>query len=265
MNGKHPITELVHEGMQSSRQTHLYAVGDSYVMGAELPDMGEAYAAIMARERGFSFTNDGLGASSHERISRRTMAFVSEWRGHKRDKDLVVLVGYGHPARNEFYMGESSEPVEESKYLRFSAFSDERYQRQGNRAFGYDANRLIADNPDVSQFVLLHNSLSTNKEAQAARALTHVIALESFLKRFEIPYIITNSRWVMQNLRSHAESLVDTHRYYGFQDAAYSMHGWSVVMGHTDFMPGGHPDAVAHRAWAHHLLDVVEQRRLWQP
>lgn len=253
-DGLLPSERLVREALVGPDKPHLYAIGDSFTMGSELACPYGAHPYALAKRINFGVTNDALDACSYDRILRRTMRFVSLW---PEGRELFVLVGFGWPARIEFHMGEGDhEHEDERHYLRHSMGTQKRFKRKGDTGPEYE-------------FAKLYEELVFVKEATASRALTHLLALQSFLQTRNIPYLFTNSFWVIRGRDNEVVTehplvkMIDTKRFYGFQDPELTFDAWTAANGHPGRMPGGHPDLDAQTAWADHLFNVICDGYLW--
>ena len=247
-----PPSELARKALQQPEETHLYSVGDSFTMGVGLPDYSLSYPHILAAKRGYSVTNDGYAGSSHDRLIRRAMQFVSNWTIHNSDqKKLVVVVGCGLTRRMEFYYENDIEaPENERNYVRYTNMAKKSIQRYRNQ--------------ESLEFVSLYHDHFSNKNASTTRCLTRILGLQSFLQAMGVPFMFFNSTWVPYNPNANAMSaFIDRTRYHGFIDPNKTFNMSTYEAGFTGRYESGHPDPPAHAEWARYLSEYVNDGNLW--
>jgi len=227
----------------------IYTNGDSFTHGVGLKDHSRSYTQLMATERNCALFNDAYPGSSHDRILRTTMKFV----GNTLNRNIFVIIGWGFARRMEFYYDPNVDAEEdELKYIRYS--SDPIDERTKHRY------------PDETcrDFILQYHEGFTNRNAAGTRALTRIIALQSFLETMEIPYLFFNSAWIIPGADSALTNMVNIRRYYGFQNPEQTFHKWTWNAGAKDRTELGHPDEQAHQIWFKNLKHYITQKDLWE-
>lgn len=226
----------------------IYANGDSFTYGVGLEDQAHAYPFLLAKHRRCQLVNDAYPGSSHDRILRLTMKFV----GNNLDKDLFVVIGWGFSRRMEFYYDTNVEAEEdEANYIRYS--SDPLNERTKHRY----------PNDDCREFIRLYHENFTNRNAAATRAMTRVIALQSFLDSMDVPYLFFNSAWTIPTTDESLTNMINERRYYGFQDPNMTFDKWTWNSGSRGRSTLGHPDQHGHSVWFTNLRHYIDTRDLW--
>lgn len=225
----------------------IYANGDSFTYGVGLSDQSEAYPYLIAKEKQCFLYNDGYPGASHDRILRRTLQFISENQNQK----MFVIIGWGFARRMEFYYDTVKDREEtEDNYIRYSSEPlDERTKHR-------------YPDEECRQFIELYDRNFTNRNAATTRALTRIISLQSVLKSLNIPYLFFNSAWTLPH-HPTLISMIDTNRYYGFQNLRTTFNNWTWNNGYTGRTELGHPDADAHKSWAEELQSYLTMWKLW--
>lgn len=97
---------------------YLYANGDSWTHGDEIPDRSDMNSAstryyntwpwFLSQQANIPVCiNDAQGGASNARIFRRTNDFINNWIGSGKDpKDLFICIGWTSPERSEVSSGE---------------------------------------------------------------------------------------------------------------------------------------------------------------
>ena len=97
---------------------YLYANGDSWTHGDEIPDRSDMNSAstryyntwpwFLSQQANIPVCiNDAQGGASNARIFRRTNNFINNWIGSGKDpKDLFICIGWTSPERSEVSSGE---------------------------------------------------------------------------------------------------------------------------------------------------------------
>ena len=97
---------------------YLYANGDSWTHGDEIPDRSDMNSASTRYYNTWPWflsqnlnipvcVNDAQGGASNARIFRRTNDFINNWIGQGKDsKDLFICIGWTSPERSEVSSGQ---------------------------------------------------------------------------------------------------------------------------------------------------------------
>ena len=97
---------------------YLYANGDSWTHGDEIPDRSDMNSASTRYYNTWPWflsqnlnipvcINDAQGGASNARIFRRTNDFINNWIGSGKDpKDLFICIGWTSPERSEVGSGQ---------------------------------------------------------------------------------------------------------------------------------------------------------------
>jgi len=126
----------------------LYANGDSWTHGDEIPDI-EGYSSASTKyyntwpwflKENLDIPvciNDAQGGASNIRIFRRTNNFIYDWLGKGKDpKDLMIVIGWTTPERNEVANNDSICSITIQNYLRLTgAPVDEQSIKEYQQAF----------------------------------------------------------------------------------------------------------------------------------
>ena len=126
----------------------LYANGDSWTHGDEIPDADGMSSASTHYYNTWPWflkenldipvcVNDAQGGASNIRIFRRTNNFINNWIGQGKDpKDLMIVIGWTTPERNEVANAESICGITIQNYLRLTgAPMDEQLLKEYHQAF----------------------------------------------------------------------------------------------------------------------------------
>ena len=229
----------------------LYAIGDSFTQGVGLTDPRNAWPFVIGSTRGYDVINEGYAGSSHDRIIRRAMTFISEWTTRPQKQQLVVMVGWGWTRRMEFYYStDEDSPEEEKNYIRYTNMATKALHRYNNY---YSL-----------EFIKTYHEHFVNKNASTTRALTRILGLQSFLQQLRIPFLFFNSVWLpYKGGENPMAAMVDRKTYYGFLDQKRTFNNWTSDNGFDGRFDSGHPDAKAHAAWANHLSGYFRNANLW--
>jgi hypothetical protein len=250
---------------------HLYAVGDSHTHGDELAEdpatgicidhayrLANSWPGRFAALHGIEFTNEGRGGSSNDYSLRKMMKFTSTWLANgKNPADLLVIIGWTHSNRREFYKPDDRYG-EEYKFRNFLVpSSPERRVDFAKRA-----------SAEETAFFNLYEQHFFTEEHSITLTLQNQLSAQCYLKQAKIPYLFFNCAWSPDATLSpsgHLANLIDTRRFYGFNEYQLTFSRWARNNGYPRRNPRGHPDEVAHNAWAQNLLDYISQNGLLQP
>jgi hypothetical protein len=127
---------------------YLYANGDSWTHGTEIVDLDGYNSAstkyyntwpwLLSQSLNIPIcVNDAQGGASNIRIFRRTVDYINRWIGHrKRPEDLIVVVGWTTPERNEVAVDTAIYSITIQDYLRLHKIDvDEKLLKDYHSAF----------------------------------------------------------------------------------------------------------------------------------
>ena len=217
--------------------------------------LANSWPGRVASIRNMEFTNEGRGGASNDYCTRKMMNFTSNWIAEGKDpRDLLVIIGWTHCNRREFYKPEER-GREDYKYRSFLVPSTPE-----KRAFF--ASRVSSEE---TNFFGLYEKYFFAESHSVTLTLQHQVASQCYLTQMKIPYLFFNCAWcppVDVSPSKHLSSLIDSRRFYGYDDRNLTFGRWANNNGHRDRKPRGHPNEVAHDAWAKNLSEYINQNEL---
>jgi hypothetical protein len=229
---------------------YLYANGCSMTYGSELHDEAGVCTNHEYRWR-YSWPgrlrtligatgvyNDGYPSGSNDRIVRTTVEFVARWSRLGLPADhLLVVIGWSHPARREFYV-------------------DGGY-RQVVPHHHYDIRTL-------NRLVAAYRRAADNADDAARRYAVHTTTLCSFLAQQGIRYLFFDgltTAALPEHLRDScvAAALVDE-RFIRPGETERTM--VDFVRARADTWQIQHPNETGHQVWAERIAEEIDPRLL---
>ena len=233
----------------------LFANGCSMTYGSELADGADkrcvddayrercAWPGALAERLGCErAVNLGTPSGSNERIVRTTIAWVlGEHLGRgRRAEDLLVVIGWSHPMRREFYI--------DGEWHQVVPYHDHAH-------------------PKLHRLNLVYREVAWHDHESAVRFLTALVSLESFLRLHQVPYLFFDALAPVQEHLAHAGdageaylSQLDLGRYFGFDDFNGAM--TDVLAEAFPDWPLRHPSAAGHAHWADLLAGFIRDNHL---
>jgi hypothetical protein len=178
--------------------------------------------------------NDAVPSGSNDRVLRTTVDFVARWsRLGLPAEALLVVIGWSHPARREFFVAGEYRQVVPHHY--------------------YDIRAL-------DRLVARYRAAATADEEAARRYATQVAVLRGFLNQHGISYLFFNgiaAPVVPEHLRDSvvAEAFTDG-RFLDHDGAEPTM--VEFLCNRPDTMHNQHPNETGHRMWAQRLAKQID-------
>ncbi|MFI0898179.1 DUF6071 family protein [Streptomyces sp. NPDC020983] len=222
---------------------YLYANGCSLTYGSELHDdprtkvcdndryrWTHAWPNRLAELAGaVGVHNDGVPSGSNDRIVRTTIEFLARWqRAGLPAGALMVVIGWSHPARREFYVADGYRQILPGHY----------YDLRG-------LDRLVA----------AYRRSAVSPVEQSWRLASQAGSLAAVLRDLGTPFVFFNAITATPLPRQLAGSFVEEvfapERFLGARDAAETMAGF--LRGKDGAWRGQHPSESGHDAWARRM------------
>jgi hypothetical protein len=226
-------TEQVIDSTRIISEEHvnlIYCNGDSWSWGSELGDESESYrntnnfAGLLAKKFNVPLTNVSMPGASNDRIFRTTVTDILKLK--EQNKKPLVVIAWTEIHRFELFN------IKENKWVHFN-------------------------NPDKSPDKALSDKIwgsFSNDRSDVEKFITHIVAIESFFKSNNIPYIMTNIGFVPFNLLDPEmfmlyKPILDSGNY------VYLMNLYGLLKSNINvkWMPNQHPDEHGHKVVADFL------------
>ncbi|MFI2207360.1 DUF6071 family protein [Streptomyces sp. NPDC020192] len=226
---------------------YLYANGCSMTYGSELHDdprtkvcdndhyrWAHSWPSRLAElVESVGVYNDAVPSGSNDRIVRTTIEFLARWqRAGLPAGALMVVIGWSHPARREFYVEDGYRQILPGHY----------YDLRG-------LDRLVA----------AYRKSAVSPIEQSWRLASQVSSLAAVLRSLGTPFVffnaITATPLPQQLAGSFAEEVFAPEHFLGAQDAAETMAGF--LHGKDGAWRGQHPNESGHATWAQRMYDSL--------
>jgi phage anti-repressor protein len=214
----------------------LYAVGDSFTYGQELPNPEQqAWPVLLADRLGYRLINDGRPGVGNEYIVKQTIKAVA------KHKPKLVVVAWTSCGRQEH-------ADEHGVYDVWPGCS--------SRVF--DEDPKLQYRKELIKYITVNN----NAEHEYRRWLRQVILLQSFLQNHGIEYIMCN---VFDNQHRFGKYYKDNQGYYELIDhtkfVGWPTDGFVEWAYDTPHGPGGHPLEQGHKQIAEKIYEACNNTR----
>lgn len=243
--------------MVLSMINYFYASGDSFAFGQE---MGESfqrnlydftfhhrkhcYTGIMcdSLKSVLRYRNKALPGGSNERVYRKLICNLSEDLLKFKPENMFVTISLTHAHRREFYMNSSK-----NWYPHMYAYSPKK-----------------EDEVVYNLWEMLVQEVSDDKGINMFDVM-QILGIQNFLIKNKIPYLLTTSMGTPEENALLEKSVPKQVLNQIYKPRFYnelSFSSFTSINGYSRG-PGWHPLEDAHRAWANHLLEHINQNDLF--
>lgn len=232
---------IMAEDMNSSQVAELKALKERRFKRTERIDLydsvltknedlrrNKAWPGVLCKRLNYGdHQNDARPGGSNDRIVRTTL----DWLVTHTPR--LVIVGWTHPARTEFWDKVSG------KFITFSIHIKPRH------------------NLDFWQN---YWELTYNKDVTVYRSLQQIILLQTLLKHYNIPYLFFNAISTVPSKQEgfeHLRKKID----WDFFLTEFTFREF-VLHKKLNLIKGSHPDELAHESWAKYLYEQLKLRSI---
>jgi hypothetical protein len=268
---------------------HLLAVGCSFTAGDGLPKSIDEAPFLVAKKLGLYSTDKADGkkpeyvnmsqpGGCNSFIRRKTI----NWLCENKDmwKDIIVLVGWTNPLRDEVFVSGWYPENNDDRLSRLN--NSNGYLQLGTKSPPQDdmptflkKDRLI-DNNFYKEYMVRHYSF----ENQISTTIDNIFTLQNFLKLNDIKYVFWNSldfsehdysdlyKWNNADLMNDLKVIDEKRKYLRHQKWVIGMdNSWEEFLNDLDPPYGlkyrlegdSHPNELGHKLWADEIYKKIEE------
>lgn len=208
---------------------------------------------LVAAHFGADLRNDAIGGGSNSRIVRTTCDFIRRVP-HEKYQDLLVIIGWTAPERDEIYI-EYNDHKEWHLFNPSSPFSSQ----FSNQHFPYPPHVMQS----LEEYHGTYTRLIQNDRADLVRFFNNVFLLTNLLENLGIKHLFFSSIGFPQ--MRHGNSVLGLfedefrllkHPRYMGMDQQRTMQGFCHDLA-VPVSPCLHPMMLGHRLWSEHIIKCI--------
>jgi len=230
------IQEKLYHTYYNNPRKLIYAIGDSFTYGQELPDPAtQAWPVLLAERLGYRLVNHGTPGVGNEFIVKQTIKAVAK---HKPELVVIAWTSCGRQEHADEWGVYDIWP--------------------GCNSRVFDQDPVLEYRKEPIKYITINN----NAEHEYRRWLRQVVLLQSFLQNHGIEYIMCNA---FDNQHRFGKYYKDNQGYYDLIDDTKFV-GWPndgmVEWAHnTPHGSGGHPLEQGHKQIAEKIYEACNTTR----